>query len=70
MNGFDLTIRPKETVGIWVTDGGDAIIHVFLFVCWFQIALVGPSGCGKSTIVSLVERFYDPNGGTVKLDGQ
>ncbi|WFD42163.1 ABC-type xenobiotic transporter [Malassezia psittaci] len=32
-------------------------------------ALVGPSGSGKSTIVSLVERFYDPTRGQVKLDG-
>ncbi|KAI0652215.1 multidrug resistance protein 1 [Trametes meyenii] len=33
------------------------------------LALVGPSGSGKSTIVSLVERFYDPLRGSVKLDG-
>ena len=32
------------------------------------LALVGPSGCGKSTIVSLIERFYDPASGVVKLE--
>jgi len=33
------------------------------------VAIVGPSGAGKSTIFQLAERFYDPQAGTVKLDG-
>jgi ATP-binding cassette subfamily B protein len=33
------------------------------------VAIVGPSGAGKSTIFQLAERFYDPQSGTVRLDG-
>jgi ATP-binding cassette subfamily B (MDR/TAP) protein 1 len=44
--------------------------HVSLSVQPGQfVAFVGASGCGKTTIISLLERFYEPTGGTIRLDG-
>lgn len=34
------------------------------------VALVGHSGAGKSTVAALLSRFYDPQGGTIRLDGE
>lgn len=34
-----------------------------------KVAIVGPTGAGKSTIADLIMRFYDPQGGSIKIDG-
>ncbi|HLB31510.1 MAG TPA: ABC transporter ATP-binding protein/permease, partial [Gammaproteobacteria bacterium] len=35
-----------------------------------KVAVVGPSGAGKSTLARLLFRFYDPDGGAVRIDGR
>ncbi|MBM4429182.1 MAG: ABC transporter ATP-binding protein [Chloroflexi bacterium] len=47
-----------------------ALSHVSLRILPGQtVALVGKNGAGKTTLVKLLARFYDPDGGTVSLDG-
>lgn len=73
-------LKPKNIKGIITFE--DVVFHYpsrpnvpilkglsVTFAAGKTTALVGASGSGKSTIVSLVERFYDPISGTIRLDG-
>ncbi|GAA1592640.1 ABC transporter ATP-binding protein [Leucobacter chromiireducens] len=57
-------VPPAEIVATPVLHGVD-----FEVARGTRVALVGPSGAGKSTILGLIERFYDPDQGSVSLFG-
>jgi subfamily B ATP-binding cassette protein MsbA len=52
-------------------NAGDEILHDLSFEAkpGQAVGLVGPSGAGKSTVASLLPRFYDCDGGTIRIDG-
>nr|XP_020447755.1 ATP-binding cassette sub-family B member 6, mitochondrial [Monopterus albus] len=60
-----------ENVYFSYTDGRRILQDVSFTVLPGQtVALVGPSGSGKSTIIRLLFRFYDVQGGCIRIDGQ
>lgn len=67
--GFSRLIRYNDIV--FTYDTGERVIdHVTFEVARGQIvALVGPSGAGKSTLFDLLPRFYDPQEGSIEIDG-
>ena len=61
-----------EFAGVSFGYGGEPVLaEVTLRIPAGQsVALVGPSGAGKSTFVNLVPRFFDPQQGLIRIDGQ
>jgi subfamily B ATP-binding cassette protein MsbA len=60
-----------ENVTFSYRKGIPALEHFsFRFEPGKYYALVGASGAGKSTLLSLIMRFYDPNSGAIRIDGQ
>ena len=59
-----------DDVGFSYPDGTPALTGISLKAEPGQtVALVGPSGSGKSTVLNLLPRLYDPQSGTVRIDG-
>jgi ATP-binding cassette, subfamily B, bacterial len=60
-----------EHVNFEYTDGISILEDINLNIpARSVVALVGPTGVGKTTLVSLIPRFYDVTGGSIKLDGR
>ncbi|HWU45134.1 MAG TPA: ABC transporter ATP-binding protein [Humibacter sp.] len=75
VEGLDVVAEAEASAGLGRPehDGtrAPAVLHGVSFTVprGRRTALVGPSGAGKSTILALIERFYDPTGGTISLGG-
>lgn len=60
-----------ENVHFSYTDGNEVLKGISLSVEHGEsVAIVGHTGSGKSTIMNLLFRFYDPDSGTIRIDGQ
>ncbi|MDR0670481.1 MAG: ABC transporter ATP-binding protein/permease [Treponema sp.] len=61
-----------EHVKFRYSAGDDAVLDDVSFTAKAgrMLAIVGPTGVGKTTVLSLLERFYDPQEGTIYVDGR
>ena len=69
LTGFEKAIS-FENVSFRYEDGKEVLHSINLEIPKGKnIAIVGASGAGKSTLVDLIPRFYDPSGGSIRIDG-
>lgn len=73
LNKFNLTLPPCKTIAIVGESGGGNVIlqqfHVQKLMSKLNVNYHCIFISGKSTVASLLERFYDPTGGVIMLDG-
>lgn len=71
-HGDDVVIDFQDVSFAYPVRPGQAILNRFSIQVrrGQTVALVGPSGCGKSTVLALLERFYDPDAGKVRVFGR
>ncbi|MCU9613567.1 ABC transporter ATP-binding protein/permease [Caldibacillus lycopersici] len=69
VNAFKGKVEFTNVSFSYEKDGNTITDANFLVSPGETVALVGPTGAGKSTIINLLSRFYEPNQGTITIDG-
>jgi ATP-binding cassette, subfamily B, multidrug efflux pump len=69
LSGIKGEVQFRDVSFSYEKDGDTVRSLSFRAVPGESVALVGPTGAGKSTIINLITRFYEPDSGTILIDG-